>query len=166
MAVRLFVGNLAYSTTEADLRTYFGAVAPPFAGRAPRRSGNRPSSRIRVRRIHRSRPRRTGHPALQRTALQRSPAGGQRSARAGRSRARRSLDLVAILPDRDRPAAAAASRRVRAGSARHGPSTRGVLRREARPDAAATSAPTRSRSEAAARRERRRATTSRGDRFP
>src|SRR5262249_131509 len=24
-----FVGNLAYSTTEADLRTYFGAVAPP-----------------------------------------------------------------------------------------------------------------------------------------
>jgi len=25
----LFVGNLAYSTTEADLRTYFGAVAPP-----------------------------------------------------------------------------------------------------------------------------------------
>ena len=29
MAVRLFVGNLAYSTTEADLRTYFSAVAPP-----------------------------------------------------------------------------------------------------------------------------------------
>ena len=29
MAVRLFVGNLAYSTTEADLRTYFGGVAPP-----------------------------------------------------------------------------------------------------------------------------------------
>ncbi|HWW88258.1 MAG TPA: hypothetical protein VNZ26_31890 [Vicinamibacterales bacterium] len=29
MAVRLFVGNLAYSTTEADLRTYFGAIAPP-----------------------------------------------------------------------------------------------------------------------------------------
>jgi len=25
----LFVGNLAYSTTEADLRTYFGEVAPP-----------------------------------------------------------------------------------------------------------------------------------------
>jgi RNA recognition motif-containing protein len=25
----LFVGNLAYSTTEADLRSYFGAVAPP-----------------------------------------------------------------------------------------------------------------------------------------
>ena len=29
MAVRLFVGNLAYSTTEADLRAYFGTIAPP-----------------------------------------------------------------------------------------------------------------------------------------
>jgi cold-inducible RNA-binding protein len=29
LAVRLFVGNLSYSTTEADLRTYFGSVAPP-----------------------------------------------------------------------------------------------------------------------------------------
>lgn len=29
MAVRLFVGNLSYGTTEADLRTYFGAIAPP-----------------------------------------------------------------------------------------------------------------------------------------
>ena len=29
MPVRLFVGNLSYSTTEADLRTYFGTVAPP-----------------------------------------------------------------------------------------------------------------------------------------
>jgi RNA recognition motif-containing protein len=29
LAVRLFVGNLAYSTTEADLRAYFGSVAPP-----------------------------------------------------------------------------------------------------------------------------------------
>ena len=29
MAVRLFVGNLSYTTTEADLRAYFGAVAPP-----------------------------------------------------------------------------------------------------------------------------------------
>ena len=29
MAVRLFVGNLSYGTTEADLRTYFGSVAPP-----------------------------------------------------------------------------------------------------------------------------------------
>ena len=29
MAVRLFVGNLSYSTSEADLRTFFGTVAPP-----------------------------------------------------------------------------------------------------------------------------------------
>jgi len=29
LAVRLFVGNLAYSTTEADLRAYFGTIAPP-----------------------------------------------------------------------------------------------------------------------------------------
>ena len=29
MAVRLFVGNLSYTTTEADLRTYFGTVAAP-----------------------------------------------------------------------------------------------------------------------------------------
>jgi cold-inducible RNA-binding protein len=29
LAVRLFVGNLSYSTTESDLRAYFGAVAPP-----------------------------------------------------------------------------------------------------------------------------------------
>jgi len=29
LAVRLFVGNLSYTTTETDLRTYFGAVAPP-----------------------------------------------------------------------------------------------------------------------------------------
>jgi len=29
LAVRLFVGNLSYTTTEADLRGYFTAVAPP-----------------------------------------------------------------------------------------------------------------------------------------
>ena len=29
MAVRLFVGNLSYNTTEADLRTYFATVAAP-----------------------------------------------------------------------------------------------------------------------------------------
>src|SRR5207244_4681458 len=29
LAVLLFVGNLSYSTTEADLRTYFGTVAQP-----------------------------------------------------------------------------------------------------------------------------------------
>jgi cold-inducible RNA-binding protein len=29
LAVRLFVGNLSYATTEAELRTYFGTVSPP-----------------------------------------------------------------------------------------------------------------------------------------
>jgi cold-inducible RNA-binding protein len=29
LAVRLFVGNLSYATSEADLRAYFGTVAPP-----------------------------------------------------------------------------------------------------------------------------------------
>jgi cold-inducible RNA-binding protein len=29
LAVRLFVGNLAYTTSEAELRAYFGTVAPP-----------------------------------------------------------------------------------------------------------------------------------------
>jgi cold-inducible RNA-binding protein len=29
LAVRLFVGNLSYTTTESDLRTYFGGIAPP-----------------------------------------------------------------------------------------------------------------------------------------
>jgi cold-inducible RNA-binding protein len=29
LAVRLFVGNLSYATTEADLRTYFGTVGAP-----------------------------------------------------------------------------------------------------------------------------------------
>jgi RNA recognition motif-containing protein len=29
LGVRLFVGNLSYATTEADLRSYFGTVAPP-----------------------------------------------------------------------------------------------------------------------------------------
>jgi cold-inducible RNA-binding protein len=29
LAVRLFVGNLSYATTEADLRSYFGTIAAP-----------------------------------------------------------------------------------------------------------------------------------------
>lgn len=29
MAVRLFVGNLPYGTTEAELRSHFGVIAPP-----------------------------------------------------------------------------------------------------------------------------------------
>ena len=81
MAVRLFVGNLSYSTTEADLRTYFGAVAPPSQVVLPvDRETGRPRG-IRVRRIHRSLPRRDGDSAIQRPDVQWTPAGGQRSAR-------------------------------------------------------------------------------------
>ena len=86
MAVRLFVGNLAYSTTEADLRTYFGTVAPPSQVVLPvDRETGRPRG-LRLRRVHRSRPCRAGHPALQRPALQWTPAGRQRGARPRRSR--------------------------------------------------------------------------------
>ncbi len=35
MAVRLFVGNLPYSATEADLRQYFSGVAPPSSIAVP-----------------------------------------------------------------------------------------------------------------------------------
>jgi RNA recognition motif-containing protein len=35
LAVRLFVGNLPYSATEADLREYFSAVAPPSSIAVP-----------------------------------------------------------------------------------------------------------------------------------
>jgi RNA recognition motif-containing protein len=35
LAVRLFVGNLPYSATEADLRQYFSAVAPPSSIAVP-----------------------------------------------------------------------------------------------------------------------------------
>lgn len=35
MAVRLFVGNLPYSATEADLREYFSTVAPPSSIAVP-----------------------------------------------------------------------------------------------------------------------------------
>ncbi len=35
MAVRLFVGNLPYSATEADLRQYFSTVAPPSSIAVP-----------------------------------------------------------------------------------------------------------------------------------
>ena len=86
MAVRLFVGNLSYSTTEADLRTYFGAIAPPIAGRSAGRSRDRTSPRVCVRRIPGSRARRAGDSAVQRTGVQRPSARGQRGARARRSR--------------------------------------------------------------------------------
>ena len=86
MAVRLFVGNLSYATTEADLRTYFGTVAPPSQVVLPvDRETGRPA-RLRVRGIYGPAARRAGDPAVQRSALQWTAAGRQRSASARRPR--------------------------------------------------------------------------------
>ena len=82
MAVRLFVGNLAYSTTEADLRTYFGAVAPPSQVVLPvDRETGRPRGFAFVEFIDRAHAEQAIQ-AVQRTAVQRTAARGQRSARA------------------------------------------------------------------------------------
>ena len=90
MAVRLFVGNLSYSTTEADLARVLRHRRAAVAGRAAGRSGNRPPARLCVRRVHRAVARRAGDPAVQRPDVQRTAAGRQRSARARRSRTGRS----------------------------------------------------------------------------
>ena len=81
MAVRLFVGNLSYSTTEADLRTYFGTVAPPSQVVLPvDRETGRPRGFAFIEFLDRG-ARREGDPRVQRSALQRAAAGGQRGAR-------------------------------------------------------------------------------------
>ena len=125
MAVRLFVGNLSYSTTEADLRDLLRHRRAAVAGRAAGRSGDRPAARLRVRRVPGSRARRAGDSAVQRAGVQRPAAGRQRSARARRSRTRRSAAARRILgptPGRRRlrPASAgrSADRRVRSIRAR------------------------------------------------
>ena len=51
MAVRLFVGNMPYGATEADLRAHFAQVWPAVPGRHPGRPGHRPPARVRVRRV-------------------------------------------------------------------------------------------------------------------
>ena len=120
MAVRLFVGNLSYTTTEADLRTYFGTVAPPSQVVLPvDRETGRPRGFAFVE-YPRSCARRAGDSALQRSDVQRPAAGGQRGARPRGSRPRR-------LPDRGRAAAvlrgrgrAADSRRARRRRRRFG----------------------------------------------
>ena len=84
MAVRLFVGNLSYTTTEADLRTYFGTVAPPSQVVLPvDRETGRPRGFAFVE-YHGATARRAGDSAVQRSTLQRTAAGRQRSARARR----------------------------------------------------------------------------------
>ena len=89
MAVRLFVGNLSYATTEADLRTYFGTVAPPSQVVLPvDRETGRPRGFAFVE-YHRAVARRAGDSAVQRPGVQRTAARGQRGARARGSRTRR-----------------------------------------------------------------------------
>ena len=150
MAVRLFVGNLAYSTTEADLRTYFGAVAPPSQVVLPV-------------------DRETGRPSRRSSSSTVSPTTDGRSRSVKRVRVRIAdpavRGLAAILQDRDR--LAVASRRAREDSAvRPVPSTAAAVQRRAAPRAeAGTSDRTPSLSAAAVPRERKRATTSLAARF-
>ena len=120
MAVRLFVGNLAYSTTEADLRTYFGTVAPPSQVVLPvDRETGRPRG-LRLHRVHRSRACRAGDPALQRPALQWTPARRQRGPRPRRPRARGAAQARRLPPGSTRPRGGV-SPRVRRGGSFGGP---------------------------------------------
>ena len=156
MAVRLFVGNLSYSTTEADLRTYFGTVAPPSQVVLPvDRETGRPRGFAFVE-YHRSRARRAGDPAVQRPGVQRTAARRQRGARARGSRSRRPRPRPGRVTSRRPARGPAASRRGRRLVRRSAASVRPVG--AARRRAAATSDPTPSRSAAATPRPRRRTT--------
>ena len=152
MAVRLFVGNLSYSTTEADLRTYFGAVAPPSQVVLPvDRETGRPRGFAFVE-YHRPRTRRAGDSAVQRSGVQRPAARGQRGARARGSRTRRSRRA------RRASSGPPGRRRLRPASAASfgGPPRPFDPSAPPAPRAAGTSGPTPSRSAAAAPRQRRR----------
>ena len=97
MAVRLFVGNLTYSTTEADLRAYFGTVAPPSQVVLPvDRETGRPRGFAFVEYLDRAHAERRDS-EIQRTALQRAPARCQRSTRPRRSRPGRSAAPRRVL---------------------------------------------------------------------
>ena len=153
MAVRLFVGNLSYTTTEADLRTYFGTVAPPSQVVLPvDRETGRPRGFAFVEFLDRAQAEQAiqkfngqpfnGRPLAvseARAREDRGPGGsapGRRIRRttAGRRRLRRS----------------AAERRIRSAAAlRSAAAAPGASR------AAATSVPTRSLSAAAARRRKK-----------
>ena len=85
MAVRLFVGNLPYDVTEAELRAHFAAIGPlcvPLAGHGPR---HRQAARVRLRGIQRPGRRRGRDTPPQQSSVQGPTAGGERSARAGRA---------------------------------------------------------------------------------
>ena len=112
MAVRLFVGNLAYSTTEADLRTYFGAVAPPSQVVLPvDRETGRPRGFAFVEFIDRAH----AEQAIQDSTDSRSTDGRSRSAK--RARAKIAGPAVRRGPAAIRPVRVR-RRRLRAASAR------------------------------------------------
>ena len=155
MAVRLFVGNLAYSTTEADLRSYFGAVAPPSQVVLPvDRETGRPRGFAFVEFIDRAH----AEQAIQRFNGQ--PYNGRPLAVTVVPADR---DRAVIRPGRDRPAAG--SRLVLAASRRVRRSIRAAPRRAVPRHAAATSVPMPNRSAAETRRARRRARTNLAGRF-
>ena len=160
MAVRLFVGNLSYATTEVDLRTYFGTVAPPSQVVLP---VDRETGRTRgfaFVEYPGSRARRTGDPEVQWGGVQRPPARRQRGARARRSRVRV-----------DRRGLADSAGLGLAGSAVRGPAEASapldsILRRRRRRAAAATSVPMRSPRADQAPRRSRKTPSVRGGRSP
>ena len=82
MSVRLFIGNLPYAANEAELREHLSSVGAPTQSRAADRSRNRPTARLRVRRLRRSRRRRRSDSPIQPAAVQRPAPGRQRGASA------------------------------------------------------------------------------------
>ena len=123
VSVRLFIGNLPYTATEADLREHLSSVGVPASVVLPDRPGDRPPARLRVRRLRRSRGRRGGDPAIQPAAVQGTAAW--RSARRGRAktvrRARRGPAASAARGPRRGPGGAPGgfgARRARAASRR------------------------------------------------
>ena len=113
MAVRLFVGNMPYGATEADLRAHFSGVGPPSQIVIPGRPRNRTAARIRVRRI----PRARRSPRRRSTGSTSSPSWAARSRSARPGRARR----AALVAASGQPA-------VRAASAVRGLAASGVAR--------------------------------------
>ena len=148
MAVRLFVGNLSYATTEADLRAHFGAVAPPSQVVLPvDRETGRPRGFAFVEFIDRAH----AEDAIQRFNGQ---VFNGRPLAVSEARAREDRGPGGPRPGGPPPPGPAALVRApRRPTAARARSTRPAARRPRR--AAATSAPTRSLSAAARRKTRR-----------
>ena len=120
MAVRLFVGNMPYGATEADLRTHFSAVGCAVPGRDPGGSRIRAATRLRLRRVPRSGDCRAGHRALQPAAVHGTFVVGQRSAPTRARRVPAEWRRTGRRRWRLRRSAAADGRRVRRPTAARG----------------------------------------------